>query len=746
MNKKILIGVIITDCHIDFQVEVLKGIISQALKSKCDIAVISPLHNFYIDSLHKDTEKEIFKLILSNKFDGFIYDRNTFYNDDIKKYIDELCTKSGKPVMLLDYDDHKRFETTSVDDCEAFEAITDHLIEVHNYKKIYCLTGPKNKFCSEERLKGYMNSMKKHKLFFDKSFYKYGDFWVDKAKSFAEDIISGKLSKPDAVVCGNDASAISFTEALISAGIRVPEDIAVTGYDATTEGYESEPSITSYVRPNFQLGTEAVRRLYRIITGKICRKVPNKNGELILGKSCGCEENPRIKKKLRRKKTINKSFESKLLYGDMLFDITNAENLELFIDRLDNYTYLIYKMNRFCICLTEKYIKTTAKGHIVPLTFETEDNVTLAMSKSTVCREYHDKEYFSSSELIPVFDKERNYSSAYYISPLHYNDNFFGYAAVSFGKEAISFNSLYIQWLNYVNVALEQVRIKSIMNNAILNKNRVILFDEATNLYNKNGLKFALVNMLKKNENNEKELACICIELSSLKKTYYQCGNEKTERIITGFANALKDCLRNNEICGVWSSNYFVIITLNENRTIEIFNDMCMKIKSSRYNENESFDLEFNIGDCKTPVFPAPDLSEIIYKAAVNKKNSYTILGNNINPQFEKLCMLRNSIRRNPEQQWNISDIAKKMYLSKSYLQKIYKNYFNKSIIEDMICFRIEKAKQLLSETDETITDISKECGYSSYNYFVRQFRICENKSPSEYRENIRKTTSGNSP
>ena len=119
----------------------------------------------------------------------------------------------------------------------------------------------------------------------------------------------------------------------------------------------------------------------------------------------------------------------------------------------------------------------------------------------------------------------------------------------------------------------------------------------------------------------------------------------------------------------------------------------------------------------------------------MNKVFSYTISEPTSNPQFEKLCLLRNRIMKNPELPWNISEIAESLYLSKSYLQKIYKSYFGRSIIEEMIQFRIDNAKTLLAQTDMTVTEISRECGYSSYNYFVRQFRMCEGCSPSEYRD-----------
>ena len=590
MKKRILIGVIITDCHIDYQAEILRGIISQAFKSSCDTAVIAPLHNFSVDSPYKNAERSIFELILSGNFDGFIYDRNTFFSEEIRSEIDILLRKSGKPVMLLDYADHKSFETTSADDSAAFEEITDHLINVHGHRRIYCLTGPRGNFGAEERLNGYKNSMKKHGLPFDKTFCEYGDYWHSAADNYAERIISGKLRRPDAVVCGNDIMAVRLTNKLTAAGIKVPEDIAVTGFDASEAGYTSEPSITSYSRPNFQLGSEALRRLYRIITGRICSRIPNEKGALRLGTSCGCQEDKSVRLKTRRSRKLSSDLENQLLYGDMLSDITNVPGLDTFADRIDNYTYLIYKLSHFGIYLTRKYIDATLSdaSFAGKLDFHIGDEMQTILSKTAVKRSEVSRDFFSSDQLIPEYSSERSYPVAYYISPLHYNNNFFGYSAVSFGKVPFSFSNIFIQWTNYVNVALEHIRIKSMMNNTIAGTGR-----------------------------------------------------------------------------------------------------------------------------------SAPESTA--------------------NPQYEKLVMLRNRIMKNPELPWNISDIAASLYLSKSYLQKIYKSYFNKSIIEEMIEFRIGSAKKLLSASDMTITEIARRCGYSSYNYFVRQFRLCEGVSPSEYRDNARK-------
>ena len=733
MSRRILMGVIVADCHIDFQCEILRGIITQAYKGNCDVAVISPLHNFSINSVHKDAEKTIFDLIFSENIDGIIYDRNSFHNEEVCKYIDGLCKRSEKPVMLLDHNDHKSFETTSVDDLEAFETITDHLINVHGYRKIYCLTGPKNTFSGEERLQGYRNSMKRHGIDIGKDWFEYGDFWTEAPKKFAKRILSGELSRPEAIVCGNDVMAITLSKIFIDAGLRVPEDIAITGYDASIEGYQSSPSITSYSRPNFQLGAEAVRRLYRIITGKICSKVPNENGELRLGESCGCDENPSLRRSILRNLSINSRFESQLLYGDMLFDITNADNIHTFADRLDNYTYLLHKMRRLRICLTRSYIDATVDKNAEELSFREGDEMKVILAKSAIWREAETHDYFSSSKLLPDYSEERSYPSAFFISPLHYNNNFFGYCAVSFGKEPRSFSSLYLKWINYVNVALEQVRIKAIMNRTILNTSKALLYDHITGLINRSGIE---QEFAAKFRGKTGSVECVTFELHGLKKAYYQSGEEKSNSIMAAFAKKLRSCISSSEICGAWASQTLCVITPGEGRAETICSDLCGRIKETQFSSGEeNCNIDFSAGKCSLVLSPAADLSDAMYKATMNKVFSYTISEPTSNPQFEKLCLLRNRIMKNPELPWNISEIAESLYLSKSYLQKIYKSYFGKSIIEEMIEFRIGNAKTLLSQTDMTVTEISRECGYSSYNYFVRQFRTSEGCSPSEYRD-----------
>lgn len=526
--------------------------------------------------------------------------------------------------------------------------------------------------------------------------------------------------------------AVSFADTLIKGGLRVPEDIAVTGFDASMDGYQFNPSITSCKRPNYQLGAEAFRRLYRIITGRICRKVPDEVEKIRLGKSCGCSENPELKRETKRQLRNVERFRSKMSCSDMLIDISNSKDFSSLLDRIDHYTYLVYKMNHMFICVTEKFLTVTDSENERTLDFSCNDPVNIVYDKAAVCRNSPPGRFENSGEAIDFFRNSHNQPSAFYISPLHYNDNFFGYAAVSFGKYPMAYSDLYIRWIGYVNIAIEKVRMQSAMNIALKKLDSLAIYDELTGMLSRTGFSDAFdVELSVRHEC--RTITYMHIELTEIKNFYYKNGHEKTSYTIKVFSDILKSCLTEDDICGTISPICYGVVSFGADRTNALFTELKRRLQDSGSFEDSS-GTAFTIGSCTCEMSGDINLPDMMYKAAVNKSYIYSKQETAVNPQFEKLCSLRNSMKKNPELSWNISEIADKMFISKSYLQKIYKSYFNKSIIEELIQFRLDKAKKLLIETDLSVTEIANECGYSTYNYFVRQFRAAENLSPSQFR------------
>ncbi len=107
-------------------------------------------------------------------------------------------------------------------------------------------------------------------------------------------------------------------------------------------------------------------------------------------------------------------------------------------------------------------------------------------------------------------------------------------------------------------------------------------------------------------------------------------------------------------------------------------------------------------------------------------------------PLYGQFCKLRNDIQLEPQNDWSIENICKKMMLSRSYIQHLYKLFFETSITSDVKIGRIERAKHLLSASNMTVTAISNDCGYESDVHFMRVFKSETSLTPSQYRNEFK--------
>lgn len=103
----------------------------------------------------------------------------------------------------------------------------------------------------------------------------------------------------------------------------------------------------------------------------------------------------------------------------------------------------------------------------------------------------------------------------------------------------------------------------------------------------------------------------------------------------------------------------------------------------------------------------------------------------------QELLTLRKSIMNNPQEDWSIADMARQLHLSMGYLQSLYKKKFGVSCMDDVIRCRVRRAKDLLTNTDDGISDIASQCGYKNVEHFCRQFKSACGVSPRNYRRDI---------
>ena len=98
---------------------------------------------------------------------------------------------------------------------------------------------------------------------------------------------------------------------------------------------------------------------------------------------------------------------------------------------------------------------------------------------------------------------------------------------------------------------------------------------------------------------------------------------------------------------------------------------------------------------------------------------------------------LREYVENNYTFDISMQEVAEDMGYSDAYCSKLFKQYFNQNFTAYLTEYRIKKAKELLSNTNHSIKDISRMVGYTDSNYFAKIFKRLVGEIPSKYRENL---------
>jgi AraC family transcriptional regulator of arabinose operon len=104
---------------------------------------------------------------------------------------------------------------------------------------------------------------------------------------------------------------------------------------------------------------------------------------------------------------------------------------------------------------------------------------------------------------------------------------------------------------------------------------------------------------------------------------------------------------------------------------------------------------------------------------------------------IDKLRLVRQKILIEPEKHHSINELAETCNLSPSRFHSVYKSVFGTSPIKDSIFARIEYAKDLLLNTDRSITEIAEMTGYTDQYHFIRQFKKETGLTPAKYKKEV---------
>jgi LacI family transcriptional regulator len=197
-------------------------------------------------------------------------------------------------VVLANHRSRQGYDYVGADNRGGSRALTAHLISVHGYTDLLFLAGPDQSPDSEERFAGFRDALRHAGLPAPHRPEGNGGF-TEAGGDQAIRALIARGRRPRAVVCGNDEMALGALTALRAARLRVPADVAVTGFDDISAGRHVRPALTTVRQPMRDLGEQSVRLLLdRIADAEAEQQSVVLPTELIIRRSCGCVNRPMI--------------------------------------------------------------------------------------------------------------------------------------------------------------------------------------------------------------------------------------------------------------------------------------------------------------------------------------------------------------------------------------------------------------------------------------------------------------------
>jgi len=662
-----------------------------------DLIVLTHFVNYDNGGSYLKGEENIYSLIDRFRLDGAILSYNTFYRKDLADNIEELLAAKGIPVIALDYES-RRFESSMQNDRDAFRRLTAHFIKVHGLTDIYCLSGPKGDIHSQERINGYKDALRENSIPVRTGNIFYGDFWVDSPKKLAADILAGRIRKPQAVVCGNDNMAFQLCLSLSQGGISIPDDIAVGGFDGNPDILKYHPSVTTFGGEFQRNAAGAVCRIHELITGEKAACITDIPVAVRTGATCGCKSDfPAMAKNSQSvfDNTLNTQVYLHCSYTSMMNKVEDLWDLAMV---LAQNIYLLSPRSGFYLCLCSDWDRTDdERSELYP------DEMKCLISY-TDGKIDADVRTFRLEEILPDIDSLP--PMTFVCTPLHYLERSLGYCVRRYSGEIV-FEQYFGEFCQIASSAVEKVRMlqyESYLNERI---QKLSERDIITGLYSRRGL-LAQIEKLGADVQYFGVIFCLGTE------------SDEPDELIIPFSQAINLSCLSGELASRTGSREFVIIGRcdGSDHPEQLFiNTLMANLKTAERHIGLPI-----ISDMEH--FVSVSAADGLLDSLTEKLESFRRTGRvNSNAYSAVIRKLHYEIYETPQTERSVEGEARKIGISASYFQHLYRMHLGISFKSDIIAARMALAERLLTNTSLNVNEIAEKCGYSDHAHFMKLFK-----------------------
>ena len=615
-GKRKTIGLFLCNAYALFDNAVYRTLEEEAKKLDLDVIVFTTVGYFSSQNEYDAQERGMFAFAPIEKLDGIIVAPDTYEIEGFREELhEELIRRAKCPVISIRHRG-SNFDCVYTDQEKLFRPLLQHLIIDHGLRKIRFLAGYKGHTDSDVRLQIYREEMAAHGLAVDEAKdITYGNMWLNCGQQAYEDLFADPEDLPQAVVCANDYMAVGMIRTLWEKGIRVPEDVIVTGFDNVPSIALEQPTLTTVEQDFAEMARVAVEELNRQIRAKKGAEKRNGNkqmpigGKLILGESCGCCKRPedyyiRISSERGRQVDMMNTREVGMTY--LTIEMSACDDMK------DLHNVLVSKMDDtptvrdYYLCLFEK-----GKNENGEPVFAEEITDTACLVHVMRDRQDHGMPMitFDRRQLLPEMAERAEEAQVFFLMLLHQRKNAYGYSMFHFQPGEVPSN-FFQHWNVVLSGALSNIHKRNELMLLYEERRLSSITDVMTRLLNRRGLEEQLTPMWQQLCMKREQVTFVSFDMDGLKQINDTYGHLAGDFAIRLTAQAVHRTAPKDAIIARMGGDEFLAVIPRAGRAEAEKYMKSFREELERLNkrENRSFRVS---ASCGTMVFRPDSLTTI---------------------------------------------------------------------------------------------------------------------------------------
>lgn len=248
-NRATTIGLLISDIQNPFFTALIRGVEDVAQREGYSLILCNSDEN-------PEKERQYIEVLCAEQVAGAIVVPTRERQHAVQLFRDRQI-----PVVAVDRRiESRHVDSVLVDNVRGAREAVDHLI-ANGYRRIGMITGPQNTTTGRERLEGYQQALRSAGISHDPALERFGSFKEESGKHLTEELL--QTTRMDALFVANNLLTLGALEALHTRHLRIPDDIAVVGFDEMPWAALSVVSLTTVTQPVYDLGSTAALRLFQ---------------------------------------------------------------------------------------------------------------------------------------------------------------------------------------------------------------------------------------------------------------------------------------------------------------------------------------------------------------------------------------------------------------------------------------------------------------------------------------------------